>query len=196
MTWILVLSPHPGSSLTRPSTIARSPAVSPSTLPARVKTSWSSPSSRSARHALLSLLSAILFATATSAGAMIINLHAELLSANENNPANTSPGVGIGRFVLDTTALTLRGHIEFSGLLSGTTASHIHCCQTSPPVKKVMAALKTATCTGGSGPLSYKLSGGNLTLVIDPSYVKPEKERTANSPKDDLVARLKKDLDN
>src|SRR5262249_19536393 len=91
------------------------------------------------RHSLLSLLSAISLATATSAGAAIFFLHAELLGSNESPPTG-SPATGFGRFVLDTVALTLQGHIEFSGLLATTTAAHIHCCQTSPPTQNVGVA--------------------------------------------------------
>lgn len=83
------------------------------------------------RHWLLSLSSAILLATATSAGAIIFNLHAELFGTNEV-PPNGSIGTGFARLTLDTVAQTLVGHIEFSGLGSNTTAAHIHCCLATP----------------------------------------------------------------
>jgi hypothetical protein len=68
----------------------------------------------------------------------------------------------------------------------------VYSCQTSEPVKKVMSHLTNVVCTAGSGPISYKLRGGDLTLVVDASY---RNTKSSASPKDELVAKLKKDLD-
>jgi hypothetical protein len=69
----------------------------------------------------------------------------------------------------------------------------VYSCQTSEPVKKTMAKLKSVVCTSGSGNLDYKLRGRDLTLTIDPTFKK--KDGSSSTPKDDLVAKLKKDLD-
>jgi hypothetical protein len=69
----------------------------------------------------------------------------------------------------------------------------VYSCQTSEPVKKTIAKLSSVVCTGGSGNLGYKLRGGDLTLTIDPTFKK--KDGSISTPKDDLVAKLKKDLD-
>jgi hypothetical protein len=68
----------------------------------------------------------------------------------------------------------------------------VYSCQTNEPVKKVMAKLKSVVCTGGSGQLDYKLRGTDLTLTIDPTFKHTGPPAT---PKDALVAKLKKDLD-
>lgn len=68
----------------------------------------------------------------------------------------------------------------------------VYSCQTNGPVKKVMSKLTSIVCTGGSGPLDYKLRGGTLTLTIDPTHKHTGPTAT---PKDALVAKLKKDLD-
>lgn len=68
----------------------------------------------------------------------------------------------------------------------------VYSCQTSEPVKKAMAKLKSVVCTRGSGALDYKLKGADLTLMIDPSFKHTGPPAT---PKDALVAKLKKDLD-
>ena len=43
-------------------------------------------------------------------------------------PATGSTATGIAFLALDTVANTMHVDVTFSGLSSGTTASHIHCC--------------------------------------------------------------------
>src|SRR5215472_12622331 len=54
--------------------------------------------------------------------------------ATLNGPTEgtNSPGTGTGMAIIDTTANTLFVTETFSGLLSPTSASHIHCCTTAP----------------------------------------------------------------
>ena len=54
--------------------------------------------------------------------------------ATLNGPTEgtTSPGTGSGLVIIDTTANTLFVSETFSGLVSPTTASHIHCCTAVP----------------------------------------------------------------
>jgi hypothetical protein len=54
--------------------------------------------------------------------------------ATLNGPTEgtNSPGTGTGMAIIDTTANTLFVTETFSGLLSPTTASHIHCCTAAP----------------------------------------------------------------
>jgi len=68
----------------------------------------------------------------------------------------------------------------------------VYSCQTSAPVKKVMAHLTNVVCTAGTGEIKYKLHGGDLSLIIDASY---RDTSTSLSPKEVLVNKLKKDLD-
>jgi hypothetical protein len=60
-----------------------------------------------------------------------ITFTATLSGALEVPPVST-PGTGFTTVVLNTTANTLFVDVTFSGLTSGTTASHIHCCVASP----------------------------------------------------------------
>lgn len=52
------------------------------------------------------------------------------LNGPSESPANSSPGVGTGLFTLDGNLFTIA--VTFSNLTANTTASHIHCCTTSP----------------------------------------------------------------
>ena len=55
------------------------------------------------------------------------------LSAAAENPPTASTASGSTTVILDTGAHTLRVIANFSGLTTGTTASHIHCCVAVPP---------------------------------------------------------------
>jgi predicted benzoate:H+ symporter BenE len=68
----------------------------------------------------------------------------------------------------------------------------VYSCQTSAPVKKVLSHLTNVVCTAGTGRISYKIRGSDMTIAVD---VKDRHPGEANSPKEDLVAKLKKDLD-
>src|SRR5258706_11417466 len=65
------------------------------------------------------------------AQAALITTTTTLSGANEN-PMNGSPGTGTGFAILDTSSHSLRVVVTFSGLVAGTTASHIHCCIAPP----------------------------------------------------------------
>ena len=72
-----------------------------------------------------------LVVSAPTAYADTITFTATLSGALEVPPV-ASPGTGFTTVVLNTTANTLFVDAAFSGLTSGTTASHIHCCVASP----------------------------------------------------------------
>jgi hypothetical protein len=55
-----------------------------------------------------------------------------LLSGPAESPPNMSPGTGSGTITYDNVAHTLRVQVAFSGLLSPTTASHIHATTPAP----------------------------------------------------------------
>jgi CHRD domain/PEP-CTERM motif len=79
-------------------------------------------------------------------------LSANLSQANEV-PPTLSPGTGTAIVTLDTIAQTLRVQAAFSGLGSGTTASHIHCCLASPFLPGVNVGVATTTPTFTGFPL-------------------------------------------
>jgi hypothetical protein len=79
-------------------------------------------------------------------------LSANISQANEV-PPTLSPGTGTAIVTLDTIAQTLRIQAAFSGLGSGTTASHIHCCLASPFLPGVNVGVATTTPTFTGFPL-------------------------------------------
>src|SRR3954467_14605287 len=54
------------------------------------------------------------------------------LNGPSESPANSSPGTGFGTVTVDDVANTMLVSVQFSGLVSPTTASHIHCCTPAP----------------------------------------------------------------
>jgi hypothetical protein len=64
-------------------------------------------------------------ALATTASAATYTRVCVLTGTQESSP-NTSPGMGCGRFVIDTCANTLTYRIVVGGLTSAETAAHIH----------------------------------------------------------------------
>lgn len=73
------------------------------------------------------VLVAALLLLARAADASQITLSGILSAANEN-PANSSLGTGSVLAIVDTVALTINLTVSFSGLTGGDTAAHIHCC--------------------------------------------------------------------
>src|SRR4051794_13851592 len=71
-----------------------------------------------------------------------------LLTGPAEDPPNPSPGVGDALVGFDIDAHALSIQISFSGLVSGTTASHIHCCTNLPGTGTAMVATQTPTFVG------------------------------------------------
>jgi hypothetical protein len=84
-------------------------------------------------------LPALLFAASQS--------HAILYTASLSGPAeappNASAGSGSAQIDFDPLAHTLGVNVTFSGLGSGTTASHIHCCVAPPGAAGVATQVPT-----------------------------------------------------
>jgi CHRD domain/PEP-CTERM motif len=91
-------------------------------------------------------------------------LSANLSQANEVPPTG-SPGTGTAIVTLDTTAQTLRVQETFSGLESGTTASHIHCCLASPFLPGVNVGVATTVPTFPGFPLG--VTSGTYDMTFD-----------------------------
>jgi hypothetical protein len=96
----------------------------------------------------IKVLAAVLFlAGAQSALATPLEFKANLSGPNES-PPNASPGIGLADVFYDPAIHTLQVHVNFSGLLGTTTASHIHCCTTIPFVSTSGIATVTPSFTG------------------------------------------------
>jgi len=68
------------------------------------------------------------------------------LTGSQEVPPNASPGIGSALVTLDTVTNMLTVNVSFSGLLSPTVASHIHCC--TPPGANAMVATVVPTFPG------------------------------------------------
>ena len=94
------------------------------------------------KTAMLAVVAALLFGTAASAG--VITYSAVL--GNFESPPTGSPGTGFASVTVDSVLNTMLVNVTFSGLRSGDTASHIHCCITQGGNAGV--ATTTPTFTG------------------------------------------------
>lgn len=79
------------------------------------------------KRLLISVITALGFLMAHGAQASVVTYSAVLNGANEAVP-NASPGTGFATVVIDDVANTMSLNVNFSGLIGGTTAAHIHCC--------------------------------------------------------------------
>jgi len=91
------------------------------------------------------LLTVALLAFAPLGQATPYTFVASLSGANES-PAVITPGTGFATILLDTTTQLMRVIVTFSGLTTGNTASHIHCC--IPIGGNAGVATTTPTFTG------------------------------------------------
>ena len=73
---------------------------------------------------LLVLVASALSAVATTAPALAPMT--ATIDALQETPPNGSPGTGVGRFLVDTSANTMFIYVSFSGLTAAETAAHIH----------------------------------------------------------------------
>jgi hypothetical protein len=123
----------------------------------------------SIRSCLLALAGALILPVSAS-HADIITLSADLTGALEI-PAVPSMGTGQATVILDTTALTMEVQVSFSGLTSGTTASHIHCCLPAP-FQNTNQPVGTTTPTFPGFPLGVTSGTYDQTfsLLADSTY--------------------------
>jgi len=97
---------------------------------------------------------------ASGARAVPITFNVGMTGANENPPVATG-GTGFATITVDTATNLLTIDVTFSGLTSGTTASHIHCC--TPPGANAGVATTTPTFLGF--PLG--VTSGTFHTVLD-----------------------------
>jgi hypothetical protein len=90
---------------------------------------------------LLSLAAAVICAQVSSAG--IITYGTTLTGAESG-----SPGHGTATVIVNTVAQTIEVQFAFSGLISTTTAAHIHCCTAAPGTGTAGVATQTPAFIG------------------------------------------------
>ncbi len=112
---------------------------------------------------LLGTMAALILATPTAYATPLI-FAADLTQALEVPPTG-SPGTGNATVVLDTASNMMQVGVTFSGLLAGTTASHIHCCLPSPFETGVNAGVATAVPTFPGFPLG--VTAGTYNRIFD-----------------------------
>jgi hypothetical protein len=79
-------------------------------------------------------------------------------------PPTGSPGTGEATVILNTAAQTMEVQVSFSGLSSGTTASHIHCCLPAP-FQNAIEMVATTTPTFPNFPLG--VTSGTYDMTFD-----------------------------
>src|SRR5215471_786109 len=89
---------------------------------------------------------------------------ARLVGSNEVPPTG-SAGTGAGVVVINTVANTMSVGVNFSGLGSGTTASHIHCCLDFPFQANNNVMVATTTPTFPGFPLG--VTAGNYAMTFN-----------------------------
>jgi hypothetical protein len=89
------------------------------------------------------------------------------LSGPGETPPNTSPGVGFADITLDTATHTLTVLAAFSGLTSGTQASHIHCCTAASLTGTAAVATPVPTFPG----FPSGVTSGSYSATFDTSLL-------------------------
>jgi hypothetical protein len=98
----------------------------------------------------------------------------KLVGSNEVPPTG-SAGTGAGVVVINPVANTMSVGANFSGLGSGTTASHIHCCLAFPFQPNVNVMVATTTPTFPGFPLGVTAGSYARTFnLLDPATYNPD----------------------
>ncbi len=114
------------------------------------------------RFSWSAVLALVVAGGASAAPAAIISYDA-VLSGPASSPPTPSPGTGLATVDIDTSANTMHVHVDFSGLLSTTTASHIHSATTVPLTGNAGVATTSPNFTGF--PLG--VTSGSYDSVLD-----------------------------
>jgi CHRD domain/PEP-CTERM motif len=89
------------------------------------------------------LVTVFMFSTVARADQLVFTT---TLTGSQEVPPSGSPGIGSALVTLDTVTNLLTINVSFAGLVSPTTASHIHCC--TPPGANAIVATAVPTFPG------------------------------------------------
>src|SRR6266496_5423934 len=92
------------------------------------------------------------------------------LSGPAESPPNASPGTGFTTVTLNTIANTMRVQVSFSGLVAGTTASHIHAATPTPFAGTAGVATTTPTFAGFPLGVTSGTYDNTLDMTLSSSY--------------------------
>jgi hypothetical protein len=113
-------------------------------------------------RALVAMMAAAALFTATAVFAAPINYVTSLSGPNES-PPNASPGTGSATLIVDTATHLWTMHVDFSGLLGATTASHTH----SPTINPGTLTAGVATTTPFFAGFPIGVTSGTYDNVFD-----------------------------
>ena len=99
------------------------------------------------RVTLTAVCAAAAMAASLPAAASVVTYFTTLSGAAEI-PPNASPGTGSATVTYDDSTSKLSLHVEFTGLIGTTTASHIHCCTAAAGAGTAGVATTTPTFAG------------------------------------------------
>jgi hypothetical protein len=110
------------------------------------------------------------FAWMSSASNAAIITYNVSLSGPAESPPNSSPGIGFGQVIVDTTARTMRVNFSFSGLTGATTNCHIHAATASPFAGTAGVATALPSFVGFPSGVTAGSFDSTLDLTNSASY--------------------------
>lgn len=96
-----------------------------------------------------------------------------VLSGASEFPSNASPGTGLASVDFDLTSHLMTVHIDFYGLVAGTTAAHIHCCTAVANAGNAPVATATPTFPGFPGGVTEGTYDYTFDMRLPSSYNPP-----------------------
>lgn len=117
------------------------------------------------------MLAGTVLLCSSMAHASVITYAASLSPANENPVVTNSSGTGFASFTVDDVANTIIANITFSGLSTGDTAAHIHCCIAPPNNTGVATAVPVLP--GFPTNVTSGTFTNHLFSLLDPAFYNP-----------------------
>ena len=106
---------------------------------------------------------ALALGLSTAAGAAPITYTTALSSLGEPSPGDTSTATGSATLVVDPVTHIMDVSATFQGLFGPTTASHLHCCTTTPGTGSAGVATQVPTFLN----LPLGVTNGSFTQTLD-----------------------------